>query len=75
MAASAYILINTEPASTRAILEQLQGISGAVVHEVLGPYDLVVDLEADTQEDVTAILRHKIRPIHGITNTVTCVCI
>ncbi|HJN86978.1 MAG: Lrp/AsnC ligand binding domain-containing protein [Dehalococcoidia bacterium] len=75
MAASAYILINTEPASTRAILEQVQGIPGAVVHEVLGPYDLVVDLEADTQEDVTAILRHKIRPIHGITNTVTCVCI
>ncbi|MDP6549444.1 MAG: Lrp/AsnC ligand binding domain-containing protein [Dehalococcoidia bacterium] len=75
MAASAYILINTEPASTRSILEQIQELSGAVVHEVLGPYDLVVDLEADTQEDITAILRHKIRPIHGVTNTVTCVCI
>jgi DNA-binding Lrp family transcriptional regulator len=75
MAASAYILINVEPANTRAVLEQLQLIPGAVAHEVLGPYDLVVDLEADTQEDITAILRHKIRPIHGITNTVTCVCI
>ena len=75
MAAGAYILINTEPASTRAVLDQLQGIPGAVVYEVLGPYDVVVDLEADTQEDITAILRHKIRPIRGVTNTVTCVCI
>tara|TARA_B100000315_G_scaffold120640_1_gene110493 strand:+ start:906 stop:1133 length:228 start_codon:yes stop_codon:yes gene_type:complete len=75
MAASAYILINVEPACTRAVLEQLQEFPGVVAREVLGPYDLVVDLEADTQEDITAILRHKIRPIHGITNTVTCVCI
>ena len=75
MAASAYILINVEPASTRTVLEQLQLLPGVVAHEVLGPYDVVVDMEADTQEDITAILRHKIRPIHGITNTVTCVCI
>ena len=75
MAVNAYILINVMPASTRAVLEQLQNIPGSVVHEVLGPYDMVVDLEADTQEDITAILRNKIRPIHGITNTVTCVCL
>ena len=48
--------------------------SGVVVHEVLGPFDLVVDVEADTQEEITAILRNKIRPLHGITNTVTCIC-
>ncbi len=75
MAVNSYILINVEPARTRSVLEQLQTIPGAVVHEVLGPYDIVVDLESDTQEDATAILRNKIRPIHGVTNTVTCVCI
>jgi len=73
MAVNAYILINVEPAKTRAVVEQLQNIRGSVVHEVLGPYDMVVDLEADTQEDITAILRNKIRPIRGITNKVTCV--
>ena len=57
------------------MLEQLQNIAGAVVHEVLGPYDIIVDLESDTQEDITAILRNKIRPIHGVTNTVTCTCL
>ena len=75
MAVNSYILINVEPARTRAVVEQLQSISGAVVHEVLGPYDMVVDLEADTQEDMTSLLRNKIRPIHGITNTVTCICL
>jgi hypothetical protein len=38
----------------------------------MGPYDAVVELESDTQEDITAILRHKIRSVDGVTNTVTC---
>ena len=75
MAANCYILVNVEPAKTRAVVEKLQGISGAIVHEVMGPYDMVVDVEADTHEDLTAMLRNKIRPIHGITNTVTCICL
>ena len=72
MAANAYILINVEPARTVAVVEQLRAVRGALVREVLGPYDVVVELEADTPEDITAILRHSIRPIDGITNTVTC---
>ncbi len=51
MAANAYILINVEPASTVAVVEQLRAVHGALVREVLGPYDVVVELEADTQED------------------------
>ncbi len=74
MAANAFVLINVDPENTRTVVDQLERISGAVVHEVLGPYDIVVDIEADTQEDLTATLRNKIRPIHGVTNTVTCIC-
>ena len=72
MAATAYILVNIEPARTRAVVEQLRAIPGAFVREVLGPYDVVIELEADTQEDITAVLRHKIRSLNGITDTVTC---
>ena len=32
----------------------------------------VVELEAGTVEDLTEIMRHRIRPINGVTNTVTC---
>ena len=74
MAAYAYILINADPACTQDVMDKLQAITGAVVREVLGLYDFVVDLEADSQEDITAVLRHKIRPIKGVTNTVTCIC-
>lgn len=74
MAANAFILVNVEPANTRSVVERLKSISGAVVHEVMGPYDFVVDIEADTQEDITSILRNKIRPLPGVTNTVTCIC-
>ena len=74
MVANAFILVNVEPANTRSVVERLKSISGVVVHEVLGPYDIVVDIEAGTQEDVTFILRNKIRPLHGVTNTVTCIC-
>ena len=75
MAINAYILINVEPARTQSVMGRLRDIPGAVVHEVLGPYDVVVDLEADTPEEISWILRQKIRPIHGITNTVTCMCL
>lgn len=72
MAANAYILITVEPAQTRAVGERLRTIPGALVREVLGPYDFVVEIEADTEEDLTAVLRNKIRPISGVTSTVTC---
>ena len=72
MSANAYILINVEPAKTQAVGERLRTIPNAFVREVLGPYDFIVELEADTDEDLTAILRHKIRPVSGISNTVTC---
>ena len=68
----AYVLINTEPARTEAVLERLSAIPGSRVHEVLGPYDIVVELEADAPEYVTQVLREKIRHIPGITSTVTC---
>ena len=50
MAANAFVLINVDPECTGAVIEQLSRISGAVVHEVLGPYDIVVDIEADTKK-------------------------
>ena len=73
MTANAYILVNIDPARTHAVVQQLRAIPGAVVREVLGPYDAVVELEADTQEDITSILRNRIRAVKGISNTVTCI--
>ena len=68
----AYILINVEPAQTQRVVERLKAIPGTEVHEVLGPYDIVVELEVEAPEYLTVVLREKIRPVPGILSTVTC---
>lgn len=74
MAVKAYILITVDTALTKDVLARLHQLEEAVeVHEVLGPYDIVVELETERFESVTSTLREKIRPIEGIRNTVTCV--
>ncbi|MBI2856459.1 MAG: Lrp/AsnC ligand binding domain-containing protein [Chloroflexi bacterium] len=73
MAERAYVLITVETPQTQQVIDRLRQIPGAVgVHEVIGPYDVVVEMEADTYEDLTMALRNHIRPIQGIRTTVTC---
>ena len=72
MAVHAYILITVDPARTQQVGDRLRALPGAYVREVLGPFDFVVELEAESQEDLTSILRSKIRPVPGVTSTVTC---
>ena len=73
MAARAYVLITLETSLPQQVVERLNQVRSVVgVHEVIGPYDVVVELEADTYEDLTAVLRQQIRPIKGIRTTVTC---
>ena len=72
MAAHAYVLLNVEPAVTDNVIKQLRAIPGAFIREVLGPYDVVVELEKDTAVDITAVVRTKIRSIRGVTSTTTC---
>jgi len=73
--AHAYILITVDPAQTQRVVERLRAIPGSQVHEVLGPYDMVMELEADASEYITTILREKIRPVTGVRSTVTCIWI
>ena len=75
MAANAYVLVNVEPARTEAVVRRLRSIPGAVVQEVLGPYDVVVELSSDTTVDITSVVRSKIRSIPGVSSTVTCIWI
>lgn len=70
----AYVLIVTQPGATRRVAEQLAGISAiAEVHEVMGPYDIVVEIEAETLTDVPPILSDSIRTIDGIQSTTSLV--
>lgn len=71
--AYAYILINVEPTETQAVFERLEQIPNSKARQVMGPYDIIVELQADASEYIGQVLRDKIRPIKGVSNTVTCV--
>jgi DNA-binding Lrp family transcriptional regulator len=67
----AFVLINVEPARTREVLERLRAIPGALVREVLGSYDIVLEVETEAPEYLTHIVREKVRPVPGVLTTTT----
>lgn len=73
--AKAFIMITAEPSETQRIGERLRNMRGAVVYEVLGPFDFIVDMEADSPEDLTSTLRNNVRSITGVSATLTCTVI
>jgi DNA-binding Lrp family transcriptional regulator len=70
----AYVLIVTHPGSTRAVLEELAGIPNVrSIHEVMGPYDVVVELVTESLTDIPPILSDRIRTVEGIQSTTSLV--
>ena len=70
----AYVLIVTNPGHTRRVVEELRTIPNIVeIHEVMGPYDIVVELEADSLTDIPPILSDRIRTLEGIQSTTSLV--
>ena len=74
MAIKAYVLIVTDPGNTKHVYEQIHGLQGIQeVHEVMGPYDIVVEISADSLQDIPRVLGDKIRPIEGVQSTTSLV--
>ncbi len=74
MMTKAYVLINSEIAYTKQVVEQLREVSGlSEAHEVLGPYDIVAEVQAVDIESILRILQEEIRGIVGVRDTVTCI--
>lgn len=70
----AYVLVVANPGSTKTVFEALQKIEGSIeCHEVMGPYDIVVEIEAESLSDVPNILRERIRTISGVESTTSLV--
>jgi DNA-binding Lrp family transcriptional regulator len=70
----AYVLIVTSPGATRRVALSLKGIKCVTeVHEVMGPYDIVAELEVDQLTDIPPILAERIRTMEGIQSTTSLV--
>ena len=74
MPIKAYVLVVTEPGTTKGVMEILRAIPGVVeTHEVMGPYDIVVEVEVENLTDMPPVLGEKIRKIPGIQSTTSLI--
>jgi len=70
----AYVLVVTNPGATKDVFAAISKIEGVrELHEVMGPYDIVVELEVASLRDVPSILSDKIRTVPGIESTTSLV--
>ncbi len=70
----AYVLVVANPGATKTVYAALQEIQGVVeCHEVMGPYDIVVEIEVENLSDVPPILSDHIRTISGVESTTSLV--
>jgi DNA-binding Lrp family transcriptional regulator len=74
MVVKAYVLVVTDPTKTKHVHEEISKVPHIVeLHEVMGPYDIVVEIEVETLQDIPTILGEKIRTIDGIQSTTSLV--
>ncbi|MCH6555495.1 MAG: Lrp/AsnC family transcriptional regulator [Chloroflexi bacterium] len=74
MPVKAYVLVVTDPGKTRRVKEAMRDVPGIVeMHEVMGPYDIVVEIEVANLQEIPPLLGEKIRVIEGIESTTSLV--
>jgi DNA-binding Lrp family transcriptional regulator len=70
----AYVLVVTDPGQTKSVVNAIRQVEGVKeLHEVMGPYDIVIELEVQSLSDVPPILSDKIRAVPGIESTTSLV--
>ncbi len=70
----AYILIVASPGETQAVFDALASIEDIMqAHQVIGPYDIVAEIEVEDLADIPPILSEHIRTIDGVENTTSLV--
>ena len=73
-AIKAYVLVVTDPTKTKHVHEEIAKVQNIVeLHEVMGPYDIVVEIEVETLQEIPTILGERIRTIDGIQSTTSLV--
>jgi len=70
----AYVLVVANPGETKNVVTALQHVTGVKeLHEVMGPYDIIIEIEVESLSDVPPILSDKIRAVPGIESTTSLV--
>jgi DNA-binding Lrp family transcriptional regulator len=70
--AKAYVLISSKLGSEKSIISEIRSIENVKeVHGTLGLYDIIVKLEADSDEKIKNAITEKIRKVGNIGSTMT----
>jgi DNA-binding Lrp family transcriptional regulator len=70
---SAYILIQTEVSRAADVAAEAARIPGVTAaDDVTGPYDVIVQAEANDVNELGRMVVSRIQAIDGITRTLTC---
>ncbi len=70
----AYVLVVANPGATKSVYAALQQVEGVTeCHEVMGPYDIVAEIEVEELSAVPTILGERIRTIPGVESTTSLV--
>lgn len=68
----AFVLVNTELGSEPELESELKKVEGIVgVHQVYGVYDIVVEVEAESEQKLKEIIFSRIRTLKHIRSTLT----
>jgi DNA-binding Lrp family transcriptional regulator len=68
----AFVLVNVELGSDAEIESELKKIGRiAGVHQVYGVYDLIVEIEAESDKELKEIVFSHIRPLKHVKSTLT----
>ena len=71
----AYVMINSEVGAEGGVLEKVREILEVKeAHGIHGAYDVIVRVEAETNQGINDIIRSKIRSIDKVRSTLTLVC-
>jgi DNA-binding Lrp family transcriptional regulator len=70
----AYVLVVAESAAMKQVAAALRAVDGVTdVQEVMGPYDIVAQLETDSVVGLMPALLDTVRNVGGIQSTTTLV--
>jgi uncharacterized protein with GYD domain len=68
----AFVMISTDVGTERVLQSELKKVQGIVgVYQVFGIYDIVVVVEAETEEELKDIVFSKIRTLKYLRSTLT----
>jgi DNA-binding Lrp family transcriptional regulator len=73
---TAYILVETAPGAAGRVAESARGLAGVrQANAVTGPYDVIVQVEAETLGQIGRVAVTAIQSLEGVLRTLTCLVV